>query len=189
MPNYRDSKLYAIRSHRTLDVYYGSTTGTLKRRLQKHKANYTSWLIGKSNYCTSYEIIKHDDAYIELVELFPCNIVEELTKREGEIIRASNDAVNKNRYPEGRSPNQYYKDNPDKYNNYRIKYSDKIIKFRKSIKKCICECGSSYNSSHKNRHENTLKHKLYLKQKDFTIRMMQNNNIKIDDKFIQSLLQ
>ena len=87
MPNYQQGKIYCIRSHQTEQIYIGSTTQTLAQRMAKHK-NIT-------NGCRSEQILEYQDAYIELIELFPCNSKEELNKKEGEHIRIKN-CVNKN---------------------------------------------------------------------------------------------
>jgi hypothetical protein len=50
----------------TDDVYYGSTTQPLSKRLSGHKAHYKQWQKQNYNYVTSFEIIKYDDCYIEL---------------------------------------------------------------------------------------------------------------------------
>jgi hypothetical protein len=90
MPDYKLGKIYAIRSHQTEQMYIGSTCETLCRRLIKHK----SYIKQKRN-CTSKIILEFPDAYIELIELFPCNSREELNKKEVEYIRLNN-CVNKN---------------------------------------------------------------------------------------------
>jgi hypothetical protein len=88
MPNYQQGKIYCIRSHQTDEIYIGSTTQTLAERLTKHKNSI------KCSYRTSQHILQYQDAYIELIELFPCNSKEELNKKEGEHIRLNN-CVNK----------------------------------------------------------------------------------------------
>jgi hypothetical protein len=40
---------------------------------------------------SSFEILKFDDAYIELIEEFPCENVQQLQKKEGECIRLHRD--------------------------------------------------------------------------------------------------
>ena len=92
--DYQNGKIYCIRSNQTDDVYYGSTTQPLYKRLSSHKNKFKMWKTQNHHFITSFEILKYDDAYIELVENFPCNSIEELHKREGEIIRA-NECVNK----------------------------------------------------------------------------------------------
>ncbi|MEG7772332.1 hypothetical protein U2088_15460, partial [Listeria monocytogenes] len=63
----------------------------------------------KYHYVSSYEIVKFDDCYIELVELFPCGSKIELQKREGEIIRQTEKCVNKR--IDGRTRAEYNQDN------------------------------------------------------------------------------
>ena len=87
MPNYQNGKIYCIRSFKTDDIYIGSTTRKLSSRMSDHRSSYKKWINGKDHYMTSFELIKQGDAYIELLELYPCNIVEELCKKEGEYIR------------------------------------------------------------------------------------------------------
>jgi hypothetical protein len=99
---YQRGVIYAIRSHKTNDVYLGSTTQPLHKRLHQHKCY---------NETSSAEILKHGDAYIELVENFPCNSKAELNKREGWYIRHS-DCVNKN--IAGRTKQEWYADNKEK---------------------------------------------------------------------------
>jgi hypothetical protein len=88
MVNYQLGKIYTIRSSKTEDIYIGGTCQSLAKRFGEHKGKYKR---GKG--CSSKEIFKHgiDDTYIELLELYPCNSKEELEKREGELIRASNE--------------------------------------------------------------------------------------------------
>jgi hypothetical protein len=104
--DYKNGKIYAIRNHQTEQIYIGSTTQTLTKRLSHHKNN---------KGCSSCKIIQYRDAYIELIELFPCNSKEELNKKEGEHIRINN-CVNKN--IAGRTPKeykaQYYEENKEK---------------------------------------------------------------------------
>jgi len=124
---YQNGKIYTIRSHQTDLFYIGSTIQKLYQRFSKHKHSLNS---------LSKEIIKYDDAYIELLEFFPCNNKDELNKREGELIRLhKNKCVNIR--IEKRSDHEYYEDNKekikernkqyklnnkDKYNEYARKY-------------------------------------------------------------------
>jgi hypothetical protein len=94
MVNYQNGKIYAIRSFKTDEIYIGSTTQKLCRRLQKHKVEKKRYEKGKSRYTTSFKILDYDDAYIELIENCPCNSKEELLKKEGEHIR-NNKCINK----------------------------------------------------------------------------------------------
>ena len=161
--DYKNGKIYTIRSFETDKYYIGSTTQSLSKRLSKHKNDYKVYLNGKFNNITSFEIIKYDDCYIELLEAYPCKSKDELTKREGELIRLhKNDIVNKR--IEQRTKKQYQQDNKEKIAEHKKQYrqdnKDKI-KARKS-QRCICECGLEINYDHKSRHIKTKLHQSYM---------------------------
>lgn len=94
MPDYGQSKIYCIRSFSTDAIYVGSTTLPLCQRIAKHKYEYKRWFNGKTDWCSSYLLLGFGDAYIELVEDYPCNSKDQLNRREGEIIRATPNCVN-----------------------------------------------------------------------------------------------
>ena len=155
--NYQNGKIYTIRSYQTDNVYYGSTTQPLSKRLSKHKETYKRYQNEKYHYVTSFEIIKYEDCYIELYENCPCNSKAELEKREGECIR-SNECVNK--CIPCRSSRQYYLVNKDKIKKY---YEDnkENINARKTLK-YNCSCGGKYTYSHKTEHTKSKKHITYI---------------------------
>ena len=119
MPDYKQGKIYALRSYKIDDIYIGSTTQILSQRLGGHKKNYKRWLNGKTNWCSSFEIIKQGDCYIELIEYADCKSRAELLKKEGQFIRKM-DCVNKN--IAGRDLKQYYIDNKEKMKEYKKQY-------------------------------------------------------------------
>jgi hypothetical protein len=96
MPDYQKSKIYKIISNGTDDIYIGSTTETLSRRLAGHTRSYKTYLGGKGNNVSSFNILKYGDAKIILIEECPCDSKEQLLARE-----------------------QYYIDNTDCVNKYR----------------------------------------------------------------------
>jgi hypothetical protein len=173
---YQNGKIYAIKSFQTNDVYYGSTTKLLSERLSGHKLHYRMWQNKKYHYVTSFEIIKYDDCYIELYELCPCNSKTELEKREGQIIRVHDDAINqriagrtkKEYYVENsiainQHTKQYYLNNIDKmkecFKQYRENNKESIKQHKSKI--CECECGSQYTHNHKSRHLKSTTHQNY----------------------------
>ena len=78
---------YALRSYQTDDIYIGSTLGTLRQRLYKHKWDLKRYNNGTYHYVTSYEIVKYDDAFIEMIDKYENVNKIELRKYEGETIR------------------------------------------------------------------------------------------------------
>ena len=71
---YLKGKVYTIKSKNSNDVYIGSTCQTLSQRMSKHKS-------GKYK-CKSTIVFDSGDAYIELIENYPCKSEEELRCRE-----------------------------------------------------------------------------------------------------------
>jgi hypothetical protein len=189
--DYKNGKIYTIRSYQTEDIYIGSTLQTLTKRLSKHKRSYKSWKNGKYHYVSSFELIKYDDVYIELIELFPCSSKMELNRREGQLIR-SIDCVNKR--IEGRTKQEYYQDTKEYHKKWVGEYyernKDKIKEYNKELyennrhkriqqakewseankekiakrtqKKYDCECGGKYTHSNKLIHFKTQKHQAYV---------------------------
>ena len=100
--------------------------------MASHRRNYNCWKKGKKRYyTTSFEILKYDDSYIELIEECPCNDKNELNRREGQIIR-SMDCVNKVKYVEGRNieemkkyRKEYHLENKEKHNKRTSEYYSK----------------------------------------------------------------
>lgn len=146
--DYANGKIYLIKSNQTKNVYIGSTTLTLSKRLIKHKADYVSYKNGKFNHhVSSFDILKFDDAWIELLELFPCTNRTELEKREGVVIKATSEAINKR--VAGRDSKQYRIDKCQEIKN-------------KKGAKCHCICGKSYTHDHKLRHTRSKRHQNFL---------------------------
>jgi hypothetical protein len=113
---YANGKIYCLRSHKTDNIYIGSTTQPLYKRLWKHKGD-------KKN-----ELANYDDVYIELIEEYPCKNKMELNRKEGEHIRA-NDCVNK--IIAGRTRKEYYDDNRNEIleqkKQYRLDNVDEVL--------------------------------------------------------------
>jgi hypothetical protein len=159
---YQNGKIYAIKSFQTNDVYYGSTTKSLSKRLSKHKENYKRYQNKKYHYVSSYEVMKFDDCYIESYELYPCNSKTELERREGQIIGAHDDAINQR--IAGRTKQEYRRANVDIKKQYDKQYRnanrDKIKRLKNM--KYDCECGGKYTHCSKTSHFRTNIHIQYL---------------------------
>jgi hypothetical protein len=108
MPNYQNGRIYKITSFQTEQIYVGSTTKTLCRRMADHRSAFKKPV---KNY-TAFIILAFDDAFIELIENFPCNSKEELEARERHYIRTLPNVVNK--VVPTRSYKEWYEENRDK---------------------------------------------------------------------------
>jgi CDGSH-type Zn-finger protein len=193
MPTYQHGKIYILRSHQTDKVYIGSTTQTLAQRRGQHINMYKRYENNKSNnYISSYDVVKYDDFYIELLELYPCNQKCELHAREGHYIRKMK-CVNK--CIPCRTTKQYYEDNKEvlrekcrvygiahtdtkrEYN--KIRYQrvkntnhDKEVRNNYREQKYVCDCGMSIYKYCKSTHLKTKNHKT----------LLDNKNIKLSDE-------
>ena len=128
MPDYSLGKIYMVypkvEEPDDGDVYYGSTTETLGRRMAKHRyQSYCKILFDK------YGV---ENCFIELVEEYPCETKEQLNRKEGEYIRA-NKCINK--YIAGRTCKEWSYDNRDKIKEYfkqhYIENRDKKLEYQK----------------------------------------------------------
>ena len=173
--DYSDGKIYCIKSNQTNKVYYGSTIKPLDIRFYGHKRQYKLYLNGKFGYMTSFDILQYDDAYIELIEEYPCKNKKQLERREGEIIKFNENCVNKR--IEGRTQKEwreinkdkicennkeYYEKNKEKMNKYNKEYYEKNKD--KINEKIYCECGGKYVYRNKAEHFKTKKHLKFIEQ-------------------------
>jgi len=164
--DYKNGKIYTIRSHQTEQFYIGSTTQPLTKRLTFHKSDYKRYLDGKFNFITSFDIIKFDDCYIELLEEFPCESKMMLHKREGELIRKNN-CVNKSIPCQTRKEynKNHYVQNRDKIKEYKKEYYNNNV--NKFLQKHTCECGGKFTYSTKAMHLRTIKHQKFINNISF----------------------
>ena len=164
MPNYQDGKIYKIVCNITDECYIGSTCEpTVARRLAGHVNSYKRWKAGNCTKTTSFDIIDRGDYQIFLIETYPCNSRDELTAREGQIIRkykSELECVNSN--IAGRTKKVYYQDNKE-----LIKINLKT--YREDNKEAIKENKKEYYEANKDKlHEYTKeyneKNKEYIKK-------------------------
>lgn len=156
MPKYSEAKIYKLECN---DGYYyiGSTTSHyLSSRLSNHRndskrINYVNTKVYKHIKQIGWENVK-----IVLIELFPCNCIEELKKKENEyILKNINDSLclNNNRpILSEEQKNEYYK----------------IKKQREKDKRnniVYCEtCNKNITFGRLNQHNNTAIHKNLLEK-------------------------
>ena len=175
MVNYELGKIYKIESYQTTDIYIGSTCEKyLSNRFGGHKNAYKLWENGKMNNITSFKILQYDDAFITLIEEYPCKSKYELEAREGYWIRQL-DCVN--RITPGRTPLEYKRS--EKYKSYDKKYrqnhllekqkydkeyrdrNNTAISERRKVKHRCEICNVQIRKQHRLRHNRSLEHQQY----------------------------
>ena len=135
--NYQNGKIYCIRNYIDDDIYVGSTTQPLSKRMAWHRNKSTTEQGRKyMKICRKMYEYGFDSFYVELIEEYPCDNVEQLHKREGEIIREWKPVLNKK--VEGRTRKEYYEDNIEKIKDDRKQYyqenKDKILEYHKQYR-------------------------------------------------------
>jgi hypothetical protein len=133
MSSFQNGKIYVIKSKYTPECYIGSTFNTLYKRFSSHKSTYKKFIkTGKNTMATVNKILKHSDAWIELIENYPCNTKRELLDREGYFIRKI-PCVNVQ--IQGRNKKQWDEDNKEHRKEYTKKYmreNKEVLKERKT---------------------------------------------------------
>ena len=165
MPNFEDGKNYKIVCNIIDECYIGSTTEpTLARRLAGHVKSCKAWKAGKHHKTSSFDIIDRGDYKIMLIEYFPCKTRDELTAREGQIIRQFKSGYAcVNVRIDGRTKQAYYQDNKEKMkanvNEYRINNIDKIKEYKKEYRVKNIEKLSHVNIEYKQRNKEIIREK------------------------------
>ena len=156
------------------DCYVGSTTDLIRRR-QNHKHScinennkdyniYLYQFIRENGGFNNWEVVKVED--------YPCRDVEDLHKREREVLEELGATLN--RVIPTRTKKEYKQ--TDKYKaqvkRYREQNREKILHKKKEYyykvkekvsEKKLCPCGTYYQVQHKARHCRSQKHQKYLK--------------------------
>jgi len=121
----------------------------------------------------SFDLLQYDDAYIELVEKFPCDTKEQLLAREGHHIRTTGNCINRCIAGQTRqqTQKQYRITHQEQIKEYNQKHKEELTsyfrKYRVANKKELnakrnkqveCVCGSLIRHCDKSRHEKTKNH-------------------------------
>jgi len=153
--------IYIIIDEITDMNYIGSTEFSIEERLKHHEWNYKSYLRGKYNYITSFDILKKGKYRIELLEECNINTKQELRVIEGSYQKKM-DCVNK--HTAGLTRSETSKKHYETHKEALIEKSKKYYeKNQEKLKeKFNCECGGKYIYQHKSLHKKTKRHINYI---------------------------
>ena len=84
---YRNGKIYRIWNTANDKIYVGSTIQPLHRRMIGHRCDARKPECPKVKLCEDMNTLGHENFKIQLIEYYPCQTKDELTRREGELIR------------------------------------------------------------------------------------------------------
>ena len=163
-PRYQNGIIYMLWCGETNRMYIGSTIKTLKERVYKHKINMRSY--PRTNYCSSFEILKGGCYTASVLEHCPCNSKKELERREGLYQTANIDRI-VNTNIAGRTFKEYYLEKrtvrlntSSAWRSIHKDYAHDYYMFNKEkiSKRTDCECGGHYIHAGKARHLKSKRH-------------------------------
>ena len=133
MPNYQNGKIYKLVDYTNGDIYIGSTTQTLSRRRQKHisdSKNHGKICNNRVITYSSHPIIMNGNHNIVLLELFPCNMKDELRMKEQEWIDKT-ECINSQRAY--RSPEYIENYNREWFKQRAINQKEELKKYKSEL--------------------------------------------------------
>ena len=191
---YKNGKIYTIR-YKNDDslIYVGSTVQPLYKRFAVHKSHSKEPVNENRLLYSKMKETDINDWYIELYEDYSCERKEQLTQREGQVIR---EIGTLNKEIAGRTKQEYYQDNKEHILEKNKKYfqankehileknkeyfqtnKEPILERNKVYKETnkekmksyvcehiFCECGCSIRRDSIARHKQTLKHERIMKE-------------------------
>ena len=131
MVDYSQGKIYKILNTINDDVYVGSTTQSLAKRMSWHRRSINC----KTKPYAIYNAMKEygvDNFYIELIENISCQTKEELRAREGYYIRKIGTL---NKCIAGRSRDDWVKENIEKINEGKLKWYSQNKEHKRNYEK------------------------------------------------------
>lgn len=184
--DYNKGKIYVIRNHINDNLYVGSTTQTLSKRLSYHKSDSQN---KKYKLYQAIDELGFENFYIELIENYPCDTKEQLTAREGYFIRLFGTFVNGyNKNIAGRTLKEWFQDNKDEIAKQAKQYyeenKEKILDYgrlyKKNHKEEITKYTKEYNKQYNEKHKEEIKEKNKEYRQDHKEEIAQYKKQKID---------
>ena len=114
--DYSNGKIYCIRNTITDDIYIGSTTQPLCKRIAKHRSSMKNERNNNASLYKKMNALGVENFYIELIEEYPCENNEQLRAREGHFIR---EMATLNGRIEQRTVKEWHEDNKDHVKAYK----------------------------------------------------------------------
>ncbi len=168
MEQVRTGRIYCLRSFQTDKIYIGSTTSKLIYRLTKHKNDYKRYLNNQFNYISSYDVIKYNDCYIELIKEVICS-KRQLLILEGEEMKIHSNVTNIRKagnYAQYKTKEEYHKTHREEYYKKNKKHINEKSRMNYRKQNLIVR-------NDKNEARRMVNHRYYINRKN----KIQNNNI------------
>jgi len=160
--DYKSGKIYCIRNFINEEIYVGSTTQPLSKRMAWHRRDRNLNIMAKRPLYKLMGEIGVEHFYIELIEEYPCDNKDQLRAREGFYIRKQGTL---NKVIIGRTKKEYTEDTKEQRHQYDKERRQNNIEFmlekdraRRQIVETCEICGVRYTKPNKSRHIKSKKH-------------------------------
>ena len=170
MTNSRDytrGRIYKILNYVDDECYVGSTCQSLSKRMAYHRNDANKPMKQHRLLYTKMMEYGIENFYIELIETYPCENMEELRKREGHYIREFGTL---NKRIAGRTHQEYNSEyrqtNREKVKEYHEANRERCSERKKATYSCVC--GSTCLISGRAEHLQTKKHQAFITNLDTT---------------------
>ena len=160
--NYQNGTIYCIKNCITSDIYVGSSTQPLSKRMEKHRASINCEKRGRGLLYQKMREHGVENFFITLIEKYPCNDIEELRAKEGEWIEKIGTL---NMKVAGRTPEQYRKDTVEHKKEYDKDYRERTTEKRKEQAHQRYENNKEHIKQKSNQHYHQNKEEINQKQK------------------------
>ena len=156
----KTGRIYVLKSNQTEKIYVGSTTKKLNVRFMNHKGHYKRYLKDNKNYISSFELIKYDDCYIELIKEVYCG-KKQLRELENEEINKNSNCVNIIQAIRSIEKQKNYHVKYDQQEHIKQYHKDycKTKEYKATLSILVpYECGVKISKSNMKRHQKSTKH-------------------------------
>lgn len=158
-------RIYKITSAQTDGIYIGSTIKSLNERLARHKSDYKRYLSGNYHYVSSFEIVKHNDCVIMLIEEIRIESIRKLSFFEQLAIDAEPNCINKHKAFGSVDMSEYGKQYYQTHQAYKREYGKQYCQAHQARRdECTeCECGMLVRKRTMAAHKESLQHIYYMR--------------------------
>ena len=154
--DFKNGRIYCIRNTINDDIYVGSTTQPLSRRMAWHRYAVKC---KKTMHCKLYSKFNElgiKNFYIELIEDYPCESLEQLRRKEGHYIREMGTL---NHYIAGRTRQEWLETNTEYFKEYNEVNKEYLKQYHKEYYETNKEYLKEYDKEYRERNKDKIRKK------------------------------
>ena len=158
LKDYAKGKIYCIRNTINDDIYIGSTCQSLSQRMTQDRSDFKNEKNQNRKLYVLMNELGKEHFYIEWIEDFPCLHINQLLRREGEVIREYKPSLNK--IISGRTKKEYHEDNKDRRKDYYEQTKDQKLEYAHNYYEQNKDKKLEYAKKYREEHQEQIKDKM-----------------------------